>query len=315
MMNVPDIFQRRLARFRSLMILLALSAGAAAFGRQGQAAVTPSGATPEPGSTGGKAIPVYVGRVERTRISETLTLRGKLVSPDRVDLFSTFGGDVIALTVDVGDRVRKGDLLVKVKRIEPGFRFEPVEVTAPLSGRVVQRNISVGSRVTPQTPLLAVAADDTLLFRADLLEMDAAKVRVGMKGVVRLADGTRVQGTLLRIGPTAEPGKRVLPADFLLPDPDHRLVPGTTGGIDLRLASRESLTIPRDALIRKRRVDGVFKVVSGSAAWVPVTLEGEWSDRLEVAGENLAPGDSVVTFGHEALSDGAPVEVREDLRR
>ncbi len=263
-----------------------------------------------------KAVPVYAGTVDMEPVRHTLSVRGTIVPPERVDVYSTFGGDVVSLNVDEGDRVRLGQAMVRVKRVDPGVRYEPERIDCPLSGTVSRRYVSVGARVTPQTKLFEIVHDDSMLFRAEILEVDLAGLRVGLQGSLRLTNGQAFENvTLGKILPYVDAQKQIVPGEVILPNPDRRLLPNIEGELKLLLDQHSGLTVSRDAVVERKRVKGLFAIRDGAARWVQVTLVSDLGNRLEISGEGLAAGDTVATFGQNSLSDGVRVEVREDLRR
>ncbi|MFH0881528.1 MAG: efflux RND transporter periplasmic adaptor subunit [bacterium] len=262
------------------------------------------------------AIPVYIDRVKLETVRQTLPVRGRIVAPEHVDVFSTFGGDVVDLTVDEGDRVRRGQILIHVKRIDPGVHYEPERVDSPLSGTITHRYISPGARVTPQTKLFEIVHDDSMVFRADILEVDLPSLRVGLTGTLRLTNGQFFDNVRLRkILPYVDEQRQVVPGEVVLPNPDHRLLPNSVGELELLLDQHQGMTVPRDAVVERKRIKGLFVVRTGKASWMPVTIIADLGDRLEIRGANLQGGDAVVTFGQNSLEDGAMVIIREDLRR
>ncbi len=260
--------------------------------------------------------PVYVGKVKLDQVSEQLYLRGRLICDDQVDVYSTFGGDVIQIPVEIGDRVRAGELIARVKRLDPGLRFEPVLVEAPISGSITQRFVSPGSRITPQTPLVQIISDDTLIFRAELLQIDVRRVKTDITGILTLSNGVEVADINLgRILPDVDSNKRIVYADFFVPNPDGKLLTGAVGSATIQLSSRQSLTVPREAVFEHDRQSSVYKIDGDTARLVPVSVGLDLGQRLVIECPSLAPGDMVVTFGQLSLKEGDRVSIREDLRR
>lgn len=267
------------------------------------------------GADSTRALPVYVGPVLTQFVSDAITARGVLVAPEQLDVYSTFGGDVIALTVDDGSMVDKGQLLARVRRVDPGVTYEPERITAPMAGVVTRRNVAVGARVTPQTPLVQIARVDSLLFRADMLARDRANLEPGLRATLALANGTLLKDIpLYRVLPSAGQNGLTFPVDFRIAN-RGTLPIGLAGEASLTVATRNTLTVPRESVVEQRRISGVFAVRNGHAVWVPVTITKDLGERLAVNAPGLEEQEQVVTFGHEALTDGAAVTIHEDLRQ
>ncbi len=63
-----------------------------------------------------KSINVEVNKVERTSIVETIPANGKIQPVTEVKISPDVSGEIIELNVKEGDKVRKGDLIIKIKQ-------------------------------------------------------------------------------------------------------------------------------------------------------------------------------------------------------
>jgi len=262
-----------------------------------------------------RVYPVYTDMSKIETISKTLMLRGKITVPRLIDVYSTFGGDVIELNFDEGDQVRKGEVVARVKRIDPGVHYEPESVTASLGGTVTKRYVSKGARITPQTKIVEITQNDPLIFRADVLEIDLGRVREGLKGTVELASGQVIENVpLIKLMPFVNPQTSTVAAEFTLPNKNRSLRANTSGSVTLLLDQHPGITVSRDAVIERNREQGVFKIVDGKSIWVPVKIVSDLGARLEVQADQLGAEVQVVTFGHDSIMDGSSVRIQEDLR-
>ena len=92
---------------RSLISALALIAGVA---------LAPSAWTQE------KATAVQVDVIKREPLSQTFTVIGRLVARMRGDVAARIAGPVVEMRVQVGDRVRRGDVIAMIDRKRPAWR-------------------------------------------------------------------------------------------------------------------------------------------------------------------------------------------------
>jgi membrane fusion protein (multidrug efflux system) len=82
----------------------------------------------------------------------------------------------------------------------------------------------------------------------------------------------------------------------------------------LLLGSEEGLAVADDAIISEGLSTYVFTVVDGTARRTAIETGASLEELTEVR-SGLAPGDRVVVAGWDRLSDGAPVEVADDIAR
>ena len=102
-------------------------------------------------------------------------------------------------------------LLKKGRTVVEGKQMAGI-ILSPINGYILSRNVDVGdpvislSSAQSATSLFAVANMQTMMFRGEVDEMDAAKVHVGMPAVIKIGSvpGQKINGTLTRISLQSE---------------------------------------------------------------------------------------------------------------
>lgn len=182
-----------------------------------------------------------------------------------------------------------------VARGEP---LRAITVSAPRGGFITKKNVVLGSYVTPETVLYEVQDLTKVYVVADVFLTDIALV---------------AKGTEARFIPSGDPERAATAkVDLVYPlvnveartrrvrmqlrnDAKTTYSPGEYGTVELGVAARSVLSIPRDALIDTGTAKYVF-VVEGDGRFVPrvVTISGGDVDRVHVAA-GIAPGERVVS--------------------
>lgn len=120
---------KRKVLMRSLVpwLLVATALGAVACKKSPP---TPTG--PEPQATGGGAQPLAVrfAKVESQKLPPVLEISGTLDPDERSEVAAQFAGAVKVVNVDVGTRVKKGDVLVVLDASEAALRLAAAKSTA-----------------------------------------------------------------------------------------------------------------------------------------------------------------------------------------
>ncbi|MET0401643.1 MAG: efflux RND transporter periplasmic adaptor subunit [Cystobacter sp.] len=173
-------------------------------------------------------------------------------------------------------------------------------LTAPFTGTVVARHVTVGGGVAPGEVLLEVADLSTFWARLDIPEADAALVRPGQK-VTLLFEGTRDQrreATLSRVDSRVDAATRTVHARVELPNPDGTLKAGVFLRAKVELApEHEALLVPQDAIQYAQGRTLVFvREAAGLFQPLLVELGARVGDEVEVV-KGLSPGAEVVTTG------------------
>src|SRR5215471_7312547 len=73
------------------------------------------------------AVPVRVAPVTVQALEETIEISGSLASPEDSTIAAEVDGKLVGLRVDLGDRVRRGEMLARVNPDEYRFRMEQAE--------------------------------------------------------------------------------------------------------------------------------------------------------------------------------------------
>ena len=184
------------------------------------------------------------------------------------------------------------------------------EVTAPLTGTVLQIHSSQGSLASPEAPILTLGDLSFLKVEAavpeeyyEMFHTGAAKWRVRL---IRQADPPVVrEAELFRLSPLIDPESRSFQVVCRVDNRDQRLKPGMAVKAEFIIHEERGLTLPVSAL---RRGNRLFYLDKDSSSVRAVTLTSPLFDGqlLEVPGEleekpfvvygpeNLEPGDQVI---------------------
>ena len=184
-------------------------------------------------------------------------------------------------------------------------------ITAPFSGVVGLRNISVGA-------YLGVGDTVVNLEKIDLLKVDFSvpEIHLGNIAVGQDIDVTvdailnrTFAGTIDAIDPMVDVNGRSLTIRAHLPNPDGVLRPGLFARINVRgLVDREVVMVPESAVVPRGGETFIFRVEDGRAVESRITLGERRNGEVAIL-DGLMPGATVVTAGHQRLRDGVVVDV------
>jgi RND family efflux transporter MFP subunit len=167
-------------------------------------------------------------------------------------------------------------------------------IRAPFDGVVTAKNVDPGALASPGVPLVTV--EDTRGFRleATVDESDLRVVQLGAKVPVALdALSDELQGTVVQIVPAADPASRSFLVKIQLPA-DPRLHSGLFGRARFPRGQRESVMVPKTAVVDRGQLQGVYLVQpDGQIALRFVTLGNSNGDKVEVL-SGLSGGERLV---------------------
>ena len=215
-----------------------------------------------------------------------------------------------ALTTYTNAQASYNSALASQKQLE--VEKEKMLIKSPLKGVVISKDVEVGEWVTTGGQVAGVA---TLTYEAKVYipESVLAYVKAGQQVVVRTSR-KEYTGKVLSINSKGDPATRLfLTRIDLGQDPDLKEGILTTALIPSG-AKVNSLLIPRDALVERNNVKGVFKVVEDNRVrFVPVKVIGYNGGYLAVSSiteGTLKKDDSVVLDGNNVVNNGVKIKIK-----
>ncbi|MBC7104170.1 MAG: efflux RND transporter periplasmic adaptor subunit [Parvibaculum sp.] len=184
-------------------------------------------------------------------------------------------------------------------------------ITAPFSGIIGLRQVSLGEYVTAGQAITTLADVDNLRIDFRVSEVFLTEVGKGQEvNVVFDALPEQVYtGVISALDPVVSVEGRALSVRAIIRNVDGKLRPGLFGRVEIVTDTRRSIMLPEAAIVTTPTGDkAVFIVVDGHAKMSPVTIGTRLPGEVEVLA-GVADGDTVIVSGQLKVQNGAPVEV------
>jgi len=237
---------------------------------------------------------IRVAPVQAGTIADEHEVQGLLtpVEGRAAHVAARFPGPIRRVAVDVGDRVRAGQVLAMV---ESNLSLTTYAVTSPIAGVVLARNATVGSVAAEGAALFEVVDLSTLWVDLHVFGRDAQHIVPGVPvTVTRLSDGATAQTTLERVLPGTATASQSTVARAALENEDGLWRPGSAVKARITVAEQPAaLVVPLAALQTFRDWDVVFVRVGDIYEVRPVELGQRDAGHVEIL-SGLAAGDEVV---------------------
>ncbi|GAB3916708.1 efflux RND transporter periplasmic adaptor subunit [Larkinella terrae] len=182
-------------------------------------------------------------------------------------------------------------------------------VKAPISGRIVKKNIEPGEYITVGTVLGTVLDVARLKVQVPVNESDVYGLSEGqtVRVTADVFPGKTFNGRISYIAPQGT-DEHNYPVEITI-DNAGGLKAGTFVNVDFsQKSNQKALQIPRMALVESIKNPYVY-VVNGNTVKKRVIKVGrEFGDSIEVL-DGLAAGDQIVTTGQLNLTDGKSIEI------
>ena len=174
-----------------------------------------------------------------------------------------------------------------------------VVVSSPISGRIADREVSLGQSFEDAGGKLMTVVNDSQVFAtANIYEKDLNLVKAGQEVSVKIASlpNRTFNGKITVIGSVVEGGTRVVPVKAELNNPGGQLKPGMFAQLEVltNQTSKDILVIPSASVVEANGKQLVYIQNGNGYQTTEVTLGQTSGDLVEVK-SGLFEGDSLVT--------------------
>jgi len=192
------------------------------------------------------------------------------------------------------------------------LELERCTIRAPFAGRIAEKSIEFGERVQKGSPLLSLLDPQWIEVSVSLPVSVRPRVAIGSGCTLTMPSQPDVswQGNVKRIAPAANEATRTFELFVKVNNAEqtHELVPGFFVQADIEGPTlTDVLIVPRRSVQQSQ----VFIYNKGKASKRNVKIDRILRDRSVVKG--IWPGDMVIISNLDALYEGAPVRLADDM--
>lgn len=204
----------------------------------------------------------------------------------------------------------------EARRTQTAEALRDSQIRAPFTGMVVERNISAGEYVRPDSRVVTLVSVDKLRVELTVAEGDVTLIKQGMPIRFRLASGKRegqkdvvYQGRVRYIGPAVRQQTRDAVVEAVVDNPGNELRPGMFVTAELALGEQVLPAIPRSAVRAEGAQRNVFVVAGDRLEQRVVQLLDTPATAAEVpVVSGLKSGEKVVAALTAEVRDGVRVK-------
>jgi Cu(I)/Ag(I) efflux system membrane fusion protein len=175
---------------------------------------------------------------------------------------------------------------------------ETLTLPAPISGRVLERNVLEGARVEPEMELYRIADLSVVWLQAKIYEYELPHIEIGQPVGIILASqpDKETKGKVSFVEPVLQETTRTVKVRVTIDNPKDKFKPGMYADLVIAHDMGEGLLVPESALLRTGVRNLAFRVLPGNRFEpVEVTLGPyQFNERFQVS-TGLSEGDEIVT--------------------
>ena len=254
---------------------------------EGRTKITPEAA---------KAAGIKVNVAGQAMIQDVLTLTGRIMLNRNTtsDVRARFPGVVRSVKVQLGENIKKGQVLAAV---ESNDSLKSYNIIAPTDGVLLSRNTNIGN-VAGDDPLFTIAQLSDVWAEFHVFPRDLGKVEEGQQVRVHTLENTKeIEAPITLILPTADAISQTVIAVVTIPNKDGKWRPGMTVEGDVHISEMPaSVAVLESALQRTEDKDVVFVQEGDGFEIRPVKL-GKSDGKFVEIREGLKQGEKYVSEG------------------
>jgi membrane fusion protein (multidrug efflux system) len=184
-------------------------------------------------------------------------------------------------------------------------------ITAPFSGTLGLRMVSVGEYLSPGQAIFTLSRIDPLYVDFSVPQTELAVLREGTPVAINTDafPGEKFDGKILAIDPKLDAAARAVSVRAEIANADGRLKPGLFIEVEINAGTIENaVVIPEQALVARGDRVFVYAIEDKKAVMKPVKTGLRQAGKVQII-EGLSVGEIVVTDGQIKLRPGADVVV------
>jgi len=188
-------------------------------------------------------------------------------------------------------------------KISQGF----AHIKAPISGRVTEKKIDLGSMATPGQPLLTIEDTSQLQVEAFVDQQKAGKFKTGDKvTVIPDTTGEPLTGTINEIVPAVDPATRTFLIKILIKGPG--LKSGLYCQVLIPDGKKDTILLPKQVIVERGQLEGVFVVDAQGVMTYRLIRSGKMYGVKKEILTGLNGGEQVVISGLDKAVDGGVIK-------
>lgn len=186
-------------------------------------------------------------------------------------------------------------------------------IKSPINGTVDQLQVKPGENIAPGMPAARVVNTSDLKLTLNISEAHVTSVKVGNKTIVSIRELKKnIEARVTFVGKTIDPMSRTFAVEVKLPSYAD-LRPNMTGVAKIVYFTETSAivvpvnvvqTVNNEKIVYVAETDGKNTVARRRV----VTVVGVF-DNLAQIKSGILPGEKVITFGYQGLSDGQAIKM------
>jgi RND family efflux transporter MFP subunit len=187
--------------------------------------------------------------------------------------------------------------------------LDRMTIKAPFKGIMGLSNLQAGDYLAVGSPIAPIDDRSTIIIEFTVPEAVASSMKVGLPVRANLItrSGEVIEGKIQAVGTRIDPVSRTLAVRGEIPNPDLKLIPGSTFSISVQLPGQDSPVVPALAIQWDRKGAFVWRINDQNVVErVDAAILDRDGDKVYIDA-SLKAGDKIVREGGSSLRAGQTV--------
>jgi len=271
--------------------------------------------------------PVTVTTPEITSMEDEVTLNATSVYILKTDIKATINGYLVKSGIQLGDKVRKGEILFRIQtkeakslgnevnKLDPTFHFTGLNnILCPANGYVVMSNHQKGDYVQEGEILATISDKNSFGFVLNLPYELNGILSINKEISINLPDGKKLIGIVNKIMPELDSVSQTQRVFLKLKQPANLPENIIAKAVLVKSEIKQAITLPKQAILSddNQATFWVMKLINNTTA-VRVNIKKgiEKAGRVQITEPLFSGRDRIITTGNYGLADTAKVSVQK----
>ena len=185
------------------------------------------------------------------------------------------------------------------------------EVRAPIDGVITQKFANAGDLAAPGRPVLAMENGKKLIVQTAVSDETYAQLKLDDTDLVELAGSMQpLPGKIVRLVPAADSMSHTHLVKVDLPGAKG-LYSGAFARVQFKTGSKQTLSVPKSAVLQRAGITGVFVVDASHIAHYRMVRTGSVNGNTVEISTGLNSGEQIVVGSTAELDSGDHIQVSE----
>ncbi|MCR5217972.1 efflux RND transporter periplasmic adaptor subunit [Treponema sp.] len=257
-------------------------------------------------------------KIKPGNLDNYLEFGGDVDSVNAVDVLPDVNGKISSIKVNIGDMVKKDQIICYVDASRPGYVYSESPVKAPIAGRLTSFAPTVGTMVAPSMSIAKISNTDDLEIKVNVPERFISRVSKGQKAVLTFDSypAEEFSATVFEVSPVLDTTSRTEQIKLRITEKSSLIKVGMYARVRLITDSiRNAIVVPESSIVTRDGIPYAFildtEKSNDKSKYVKMVSikKGITVDNNTEITEGLSADDIIIVKGQTLLNDGVSVNI------